>query len=81
MTSYSLKMAAVSIASNYLLYKYLYKLSYRLFDFDRVCSKLHGLIRACISDTHAFNAAVPFKYVYWSVSCTCDKYLNLMKMY
>ena len=28
-------------------------------DFDQVCSRLQGLIRACMSDTLAFSVAVP----------------------
>ena len=35
--------------------------SYFISDFDRVCDRLHDLIRACISDSLAFNIAVPFK--------------------
>ena len=31
-------------------------------DFDRVCGRLHCL-RACISDSLAFNVAVPFKEI------------------
>ena len=34
------------------------------FDFDRVWGRLHGLIRSCISDSVAFNIAVPFKKEY-----------------
>ena len=49
-----------SVAFNYLLYKYLL-FSYLAFDFDRVCGRLYELIRACLSDYIAFNAAVPFK--------------------
>ena len=30
-------------------------------DFDQVCCRLHGSIRACISDTLAINVVVPFK--------------------
>ena len=29
-------------------------------DFDQVCGRLHGLIRACISDSLAFNFDVLF---------------------
>ena len=29
--------------------------------YDRVSSRFHGLIRACISDPVAFNATVPLK--------------------
>ena len=36
-------------------------LSYFISDFDRVCGRLHGLIRACLSDSHACKVAVPFK--------------------
>ena len=37
-------------------------LSYLISDFDRVCGRLDGLIRACMSDSHAYKAAVPFVY-------------------
>ena len=33
------------------------------FDFDPVCGRLQGLIRACISESLAFNVAVPFNKV------------------
>ena len=59
MTSLSLKWLP-SIAFNYQLYKHLY-FSYFSFDFDLVCGRLHGLIRACISDSLAFNVASLFK--------------------
>ena len=36
-------------------------LSYFISDFDSVCGRLHGLIRACMSDSHAYKVAVPFK--------------------
>ena len=36
-------------------------MSYFISDFDRVCGRLHGLIRACISESFVFNVAVPFK--------------------
>ena len=35
-----------------------------LFDFDWVCSRLHGLIRACVSDSIAFSVAAPFIFKY-----------------
>ena len=28
--------------------------------FDRVCGRLHGLIRACMSDSHAYKVAFSF---------------------
>ena len=31
------------------------------FGFDLVCDRLHGLIRACISDSLDFKVAFPFK--------------------
>ena len=31
------------------------------FDFDWIYNRLHGLIRACLSDSLVFNVAVPFK--------------------
>ena len=60
MTSLSLKMAALNC----------FQLStvqtsvtffYFSFNFDQVCDRLHGLIRACISDWLAFNVANPLK--------------------
>ena len=33
-------------------------------NFDQVCSKLHGLIRACVSESLAFNVANPFKVLF-----------------
>ena len=30
-------------------------------DFDRVCGRLYGLIKACMSDSPAGNDAVPFE--------------------
>ena len=33
-------------------------------DFDRVYDRLHGLLRACISDSYAYKVAVPFKGVW-----------------
>ena len=30
------------------------------FDFDRICCRLHCLIRTCISDSLAFNVSAPF---------------------
>ena len=44
------------IAFNYLTYKY-FK-SYFSFGFDRVCDRLHGLTRACISDELALNESI-----------------------
>ena len=44
------------IAFNYLTYKY-FK-SYFSFGFDRVCDRLHGLTRACISDAFALNESI-----------------------
>ena len=35
-------------------------LSYFISNFDQVCGILHDLIRACISDSLAYNVAVPF---------------------
>ena len=35
--------------------------SYFSFNFGRICGRMHGLIRACISDARMFNVAVPFK--------------------
>ena len=35
--------------------------SYFISDFDWVCGRLHGLIRACMLDSHAYKIAVPFK--------------------
>ena len=32
-----------------------------LSDFDQVYGRLHGLIRACMSDSHTSKVAVPFK--------------------
>ena len=34
--------------------------SYFISDFDQVCGRLHGLIRVCMSDSHAYEVAVPF---------------------
>ena len=42
-----------------LILKLLY-LSYLMSDFDRGCGKLCGLIRACLSDSHAYKVVVPF---------------------
>ena len=35
--------------------------SYFTSDFDQVCGRLQGLIRACMSGSLAFNVAVPLK--------------------
>ena len=35
--------------------------SYCISDFDRVCDRLHSLIRACMADALGFNIAIPFK--------------------
>ena len=35
---------------------------YFISDFDQVCIRLQGLIRSSISDSFAFNVAVPFNY-------------------
>ena len=43
-----------------LIFKLLF-LSNFISDFDQVCSRLHGLIRACMSDSHAYKVTVPFK--------------------
>ena len=40
----------------------LLELSYFTSDFDRVYSRLHSLLRACISNTLVFYVAVPFDY-------------------
>ena len=49
MLSHCLKLAAYRyIAFNSLMYKY-QQLSYFSFDFDRDCGRLHGIIKACIS--------------------------------
>ena len=39
-----------------------------LMDFDQVCGILHDLIRACISDSLAFNVAVPFNDFHMGIS-------------
>ena len=52
----------------------LLSLSYFISDFDQVCGRLHGLIMACISDTHAFKVAVPFKRIY---SCLLEAIIML----
>ena len=55
----------------------LLKLSYFISDFDRVCGRLYGLTRACISDSHAYKFAVPLKGPNFRVlslmRCTCIK--------
>ena len=43
-----------------LIFKLLY-LSYFIPDFDLACGRLHSLIRACMSDSHAYKVAVPLK--------------------
>ena len=43
-----------------LIFKLL-KLSYFISNFDQVCGGLHGLLRTCMSDSHAYEVAVPFK--------------------
>ena len=43
-----------------LIFKLLY-LSYFIYDFDQVYGRLHGLIRGCMSDSHAYKVAVPFR--------------------
>ena len=45
-----------------MIYKLLY-LSYFISDFDQVCGILHELIRACLSGSHAYKVAVPFKVI------------------
>ena len=35
--------------------------------FDQVCGRLHGLLRAGISDSLGSNASVPFKESQWYV--------------
>ena len=35
--------------------------SYFMSNFDRVWGRLHGLIRAYMSDSHLYKVAVPFK--------------------
>ena len=35
------------------------RLSYFSFDFDLIYGRLHGLIRACISDSLAFTCNIP----------------------
>ena len=36
-------------------------MSYFTSDFDQVCGRLHGFIKACISDTLPFKTVVSFK--------------------
>ena len=55
MTSHLLKWLPF-IAYNFLIYKY-FK-SYFSFGFDRVCDRLHGLTRACISDAFALKERI-----------------------
>ena len=38
----------------------LFFLSYLMSDFDRGCGELCGLVRTCLSDSHAYKVAVPF---------------------
>ena len=41
-----------------------FKLSYFISDLNQVCGRLHGLIRACMSDSHAYKVAVTFNDVH-----------------
>ena len=47
-----------------LIFKLL-KLSYYISDFDQVCGRLHGLIRDFMSDSHAYEVALPFKLFFF----------------
>ena len=40
-------------------------ISYLRSNFDQVCGIIHGLIRACVSNSAAFNVAVPFNVCYF----------------
>ena len=42
----------------------IFKLSYFICDFNQVYGRLHGLIRACMSDSHAYKVAVCFNDVH-----------------
>ena len=53
--------AAIDLIEVRILIFGLLYLSYFMSDFDLVYSRLHGFIRACISDPLAFNVAVPFE--------------------
>ena len=57
--SHSLKMAAFH-DSLFSIVQNICK-SNSLSNFNSVCGRLHGLIRACISGSHDFNVEVPFK--------------------
>ena len=64
MTSLSLKTAALH-CPQFSTIKI--SVTFLSFDFDRVCGRLHGFIRACITDALAFNVAVPFNFTYTAV--------------
>ena len=49
-------------------------LSYFISDSDQVCGRLHGLIRACKSGSHADMVAVPFKK---EINMECTQYFIL----
>ena len=53
-TSQSITMAALHIFQFYITQIHIL---FCLFDFVRVCSKTHGLKRACIADSHAFKVS------------------------
>ena len=53
----------------------LLKLSYFISDIDQVCGRLLGLIRACMSDSHAYKVAVPFKQAKQILYVKKTKYL------
>ena len=60
-TSFSLKIAALhcfQFSTIQISVTFLFS-----FTFDQVCGRLHGFIRAFITDSLAFNVAVPFSRV------------------
>ena len=46
-----------------------FQIALNKFLFYPVYGRLHGLIRACLSDSHAYKVAVPFMYCIFYKAC------------